>query len=119
MVPWMCPHWGRGEVIEVRMDRLQVTVSPAMLAAITILAERNGVPRSTQAMISLRQALQRTMDTDECKARIAAGRPMMTARERMHWMQIERLVEGEYEQAKAKENADDDDQLRSAKTPRR
>ena len=91
----------------MRMDRLQVTVSPAMLAAVTILAERNGVPRSTQAMISLRQALQRTMDTDECKARVAAGRPMMTAKERMHWMQIERLVESEYEQAQTKDKTTD------------
>lgn len=81
----------------MRADRLQITISPAMLAALNILAERNGIPRSTQAMVSLRQALHKTIESEECQKRIAAARPMMNARERANWTQVEHFVESAYE----------------------
>jgi len=64
-----------------RTDRLSVTVSPHMMVAIDVLAERTGLSRSSQAMVLLRQALDRTMGSDEVRKRLDASRPMRTVRE--------------------------------------
>lgn len=57
-----------------RERRLQVTVSPAMRVALEILAERSGLPVATQALATLRQALDRTIAGDECRRRLGAQR---------------------------------------------
>lgn len=53
-----------------RSDRVQVTVSPAMTVALGMLAERNGLTVSAQATLTLRQALDRTMNSVECQRRL-------------------------------------------------
>lgn len=53
-----------------RQDRLQVTISPEMGVALGILAERTGLQVSTQAMVLLRQALDRTIGSAECRERM-------------------------------------------------
>lgn len=88
----------------MRADRLQISVSPAMLAALQILAERSGVPRSTQAMISLRGALHKTIQTDECQRRIAEARPMLNTAQRRNWAEVEHFVESAYESHTPQEN---------------
>lgn len=81
----------------MRADRIAISCSPAMLAALEILANRNGVPRSTQAMISLRGALHKTIQTDECQERIRSARPMLNTAQRRNWAEVEHFVESAYE----------------------
>lgn len=81
----------------MRADRLQVTVSPAMLAALAILAEKSGLQRSTQATVCLRQALHKTIESQECRERLASARPMLNTEQRREWAQVEHFVEGVYE----------------------
>lgn len=88
----------------MRADRIAISVSPAMLAALEILANRNGVPRSTQAMISLRGALHRTIQTDECQKRIQSARPMLNTTQRRNWAEVEHFVESAYESHAPQEN---------------
>jgi hypothetical protein len=72
------PHGGTDMA---RSDRLTVTVSPHMMVALDVLAERTGLSRSSQAMVLLRQALDRTMGSDEVRKRLDASRPLRTVRE--------------------------------------
>lgn len=53
-----------------RSDRVQVIVSPAMYCALGILAERNAITISAQATLTLRQALDRTLNSVECQRRL-------------------------------------------------
>lgn len=53
-----------------RSDRVQVTVSPAMHCALGMLAERNAITISAQATLTLRQALDRTINSIECQRRL-------------------------------------------------
>ena len=62
-----------------RQDRLQVTVSPEMSVALGLLAERTGLQVSTQAMVLLRQALDRTIHSAECEERLRQRRADQTA----------------------------------------
>jgi hypothetical protein len=80
-----------------RSDRIQVTVSPAMLCALDLLAERNTLTVSAQATLTLRQALDRTIGSAECLRRLRAH---TATRNHATWLQdqttdraVERLVE--------------------------
>ncbi len=55
-----------------RSDRIQVTVSPAMYCALAMLAEKNAITISTQATLTLRQVLAKTMAHPECQRRLRA-----------------------------------------------
>ena len=56
----------------MRQDRIQITVSPLMTIALGVLSERTGLTPSTQAMVLLRQALDRTISTDVVQTRYRA-----------------------------------------------
>lgn len=51
---------------------VKVTVTPAMAVALQVLAERSGLPPSTEARRLLNAALKQTMGTEEVKARLEA-----------------------------------------------
>lgn len=53
-----------------RQYRVQVTVSTPMRIALELLADRTGLTPSTQAMVLLRQALARTMESEACQVRV-------------------------------------------------
>jgi len=60
-----------------RTRRVNVTLSYPMEAALRVLAERNGMHLTTQAMVLLRHALDATLKTEEVKRQVrvhAAGR---------------------------------------------
>lgn len=67
-----------------RSDRIQVTVSPAMTVALSMLAERNGITVSAQATLTMRQALDRTMNSVEAQRRL---RQHKAQRNHATWMQ--------------------------------
>lgn len=80
-----------------RSDRIQVTISPAMHCALSMLAERNAVTLSAQATLTLRQGLDRTISTAECQRRL---RQHTAQRNHATWQQdqvadraVERMVE--------------------------
>jgi len=80
-----------------RSDRIQVTVSPAMMVALQILSERNFITVSAQATLALRQALDRTMGSEECKRRL---RQHTAQRNHATWVQdttVDRAVENMHE----------------------
>jgi len=82
-----------------RSDRVQVTVSPAMTVALGMLAERNGLTVSAQATLTLRQALDRTMNSVECQRRL---RQHAAQRNHATWAQdvvADRAVERIHEEA--------------------
>jgi hypothetical protein len=82
-----------------RSDRIQVTVSPAMTVALTMLAERNGLTVSAQATLTLRQALDRTMNSLEGQRRL---RQHTAQRSHATWAQdvvADRAVERMHEEA--------------------
>jgi len=84
-----------------RSDRVQMTVSPAMMVALGMLAERNGLTISAQATLSMRQALERTIGSAECQRRL---RQHTAQRNRGTWerdQMADRAVERIYEQAGA------------------
>lgn len=79
-------------------DRLRVnlTVSRHMLVALDHLASRNGISLTTQATMLLRQALARTMETEEVKARVRAHN---ANRNHATWLldtSMEHAIEKEY-----------------------
>jgi len=85
-----------------RSDRIQVTVSPAMYCALTMLAERNTLTVSAQATLTLRQALDRTMNSMECQKRL---RQHTAQRSHATWAQdtvADRAVERINEEAAAR-----------------
>lgn len=78
-------------------NRVQVTVSHPMRVALEVLAERSNLPLSSQAMVLLRQALDRTMQTDEVRRRVAHH---VAQRNHAMWLEdttTERAVELAYE----------------------
>lgn len=84
-----------------RSDRIQVTVSPAMTVALGMLAERNDLTVSAQATLTLRQALDRTMNSLECQRRL---REHTAQRNHATWQMDQvndRAVELIYEKASA------------------
>jgi len=85
-----------------RSDRIQVTVSPAMTVALGMLADRNGMTVSAQATLTLRQALDRTMNSVECRRRLRAH---TAQRNHATWVQdmvADRAVERIHEEATAR-----------------
>lgn len=56
----------------VKNTRLNLTVSYPMRVALEVLAERTGLGVATQATVLLRQALDRTMQTDAVRRRVAS-----------------------------------------------
>lgn len=87
-----------------RSDRIQVTVSPAMTVALQMLADRNTLTLSAQATLTLRQALDRTMNSAECQRRLRAH---TAQRNHATWVQdqvSDRAVEVLHEQAAARAN---------------
>lgn len=81
-----------------RSQRLQITVSPAMTVALEMLAERTGLTVSAQAMVLLRQSLERTIQSDRAQERL---RQHTAQRNHATWqadMVADRAVEGVYQQ---------------------
>ena len=79
-----------------------VTVSPAMTVALGMLAERNGLTLSAQATLTMRQALDRTMNSVECQRRL---RQHTAQRNHATWEQdatADRAVERLCEEATAR-----------------
>jgi hypothetical protein len=76
-----------------RHNRIAVTVSEGMRVALDVLAERNGLPLSTQAMVLLRQSLDRTMSSDAVQSRLARHRAERTAAEWREETQVDHIVE--------------------------
>lgn len=62
-------------------NRVQVTVSPEMRVALGILARRSGVTVSTQATVTLRQALDRTINSEECRQALITATSFRTVSE--------------------------------------
>jgi hypothetical protein len=54
--------------------RIQVTVSREMRIALSILAARSNIGMATQATALLRQALDRTIESAECKRLVAEAK---------------------------------------------
>jgi hypothetical protein len=75
-----------------RQDRLQVTISPEMAVALAILAERSGLQTSTQAMVLLRQALDRTIGSAECQERLRVRKSNRSVQQWREDMAAERFV---------------------------
>jgi hypothetical protein len=88
-----------------KSDRIQVTLSPAMRIAITLLAEKTGLAPSTQAMVTLRAALDRTIHSAEGQERLREWRGRMNLAERIYDATTDRYVENltEREQEKLHE----------------
>ena len=84
-----------------RTKRIAVTLSPAMLTALELLAERSGLSVSTQAMVVLRAGLDRTIHSTEGQERIRAARASFTRDERIYEATTDRLVENTSERALA------------------
>lgn len=62
-------------------NRVQVTVTPEMRVALGLLARRSGLLPSTQATVTLRQALDRTIQSVECQDAIKQATAFRTSRE--------------------------------------
>lgn len=67
-----------------RSDRVQVTVAPLTRLALEHLARRTGLTPSTQAMVLLKQALERTAQTEEVQR---AYRQRVATRNHAHWLE--------------------------------
>jgi hypothetical protein len=73
-----------------------------MTVALTMLAERNGLTVSAQATLTMRQALDRTMNSIECQRRL---RQHTAQRNHATWAQdtvADRAVERIHEEASAR-----------------
>jgi len=81
-----------------RQTRIQVTVSPEMTMALEVLSERTGLSTAAQAMVLLRQALDRTIGTAQVQARLAARRAQWTAADRRSDTGTNYMVEAVYAQ---------------------
>jgi len=55
---------------KVRATRINLTVSLEMTVALEILASKSGLSLTTQAMVLLRQALDRTISSEAAQIRI-------------------------------------------------
>jgi hypothetical protein len=85
-----------------RCHRVTVKLSPAMTVALDVLAHRNGLAPSTQAMVLLRQALDRTMGSAEVRSILADRAYDLSGQQKADDMAVEHLVEGSYAIAKAR-----------------
>ncbi len=56
-----------------RMQRVKVVLTPAMVYALEVLAERSGLPLAAQARVTLRSALDRTIHSAEVQDRLMKG----------------------------------------------
>jgi len=81
-----------------RQTRIQVTVSPEMTMALEVLSERTGLSTAAQAMVVLRQGLERTMGSAAVQARAAARRAQRTAADWRSDTGTEYMVESVYAQ---------------------
>jgi hypothetical protein len=90
---------------EIGRLRVHVTVTPAMKIALQVLAERETSSVAAIASRKLREALDRTIQTAEVQKALDRHRAHLspTGRELDHW--TERAVEGDYQEAKAREAA--------------
>lgn len=61
-----------------RSSRLNLTVSHEMTVALEMLSAKTGLALGTQAMIVLRQALDRTIQSEAAQLRIAQDRAFRT-----------------------------------------
>lgn len=96
---------------KVSRYRIQVTMSPAMMVALDVLAEKSGLAPATQAMVLLRSSLDRTINSEEGKRRLARYQSFATNQEWLDRRRIDKLVESAYE------NFTKDDSLEQAQTP--
>lgn len=53
-----------------RSNRVNVTLDPSMTVALEILAAKSGLALATQAMVVLRQGLDRTINSEAAQLRI-------------------------------------------------
>lgn len=83
-----------------RSDRVAVTLSPAMRIALDLLAERSGLAASTQGMVLMRAALDRTIHSAECQERIRKARANFTVADRVYDATSDRLVENNLQRAR-------------------
>jgi len=58
--------------------RVNLTVNREMMVALEVLAAKSGLAVTTQAMVSLRQALDRTIASEPVQLRIAQDRAFAT-----------------------------------------
>ena len=79
-----------------RTDRLSVTVSPHMMVAIDHLCYRTGLSRASQAMTLLRQALDRTMQSEPVREALRRQLADQGVRARMRGESTEHFVERAY-----------------------
>lgn len=87
-----------------RSTRLSITVSPAMTVALQILAERSGLPLTTQAQVLLRSALDRTIHSAEAQGRMRAP-GQMSVKEWRAALSATHEVEMHYTESWLKERA--------------
>jgi hypothetical protein len=81
-----------------RQTRIQVTVSPEMSLALDVLAQRTGLSVSAQAMVILRQGLERTMQSAAVQSRRRAQVASRTAADWRSDQGTETMVETVYGQ---------------------
>jgi hypothetical protein len=84
------------EVSMARQTRIQVTVSPEMSLALEVLGERTGLSVAAQAMVILRQGLERTMGSATVQARRRAQVAQRTAADWSSDTQVNHMVETVY-----------------------
>lgn len=77
----------------MRQDRIMVTVSPQMRVALRLLAGRSGLSEATQATVTLRQALDRTINSAEGQEAIRTARAGQTARDWREGVMTDHYVE--------------------------
>lgn len=75
-----------------RSARLSVTVSHEMTVALEILSAKSGLGLSTQAMVILRQGLDRTIQTDAAQLRIKQDAAFRTRDQWLQDTQVETFV---------------------------
>ncbi len=78
-------------------NRVKVTVSPAMRVALEILAARSNLPVATQAMVTLRAALDRTIQSAEGQAALRETQAFLTRDGWLDGMQVTHEVETAYD----------------------
>jgi hypothetical protein len=72
-----------------------------MMVALEVLAERGGTVVAAQAALTLRQGLQRTMESAEVQKRVAAHNAQRSHAEWQEETITEHVMEQSYEQAEA------------------
>ena len=95
-----------------RADRVGIVLSPDMIVALSILSEKSGLPFATQAMVSLRQALARTIDSEECRERLRVAGAFQTRAEWLTGRENQAYVENAV--ARATKRAQDDEKAAQA-----